>query len=58
MAIASPTDGHIVQPPWRQLLGLYNGSADAEDGKRTRGYLKDRPQQPWTHTVPDGTGGP
>jgi hypothetical protein len=58
MAIASPTDGHNVLPPWRRLLGQYNRSVGAEVGQRMRGYVKDRPQQPWTHVEPGSTTGP
>jgi hypothetical protein len=58
MAIASPTDGPNVQPPWRHLLGQYSGRVDAEVGTRMPGFLKVRPQQPWTHIGPDSTGGP
>jgi hypothetical protein len=58
MAIASPIDGHNVQPRWRQMPDQHNGSIDAEDGKRMRGYLTDRPQHLRMHVAPGNMGGP
>jgi hypothetical protein len=57
MAIASPIDGHNVQPPGN-MPDQHNGSIDAEDGKRMRGYLTDRPQHPRMHVEPGNMGGP
>jgi cell division protein FtsN len=56
-AIAPTPKGHGVKPP----------PGPAEPPARTtpteltdeqRGYLKDRPQQPWTHVEPGCTSGP
>jgi hypothetical protein len=57
MAIASPIDGHNVQPPGN-MPDQHNGSIDAEDGTRMRGYLTDRPQHPRMHVAPGNMGGP
>jgi hypothetical protein len=61
MAIASTSYGHNVPPPGPAEAPVRTTASELTDEQRgwdwQRGYLKDRPQQPWTHIRPGSTGG-